>query len=468
MGVVESNEPGEVDVIVAGSGAAGLMAALEAADAGASVALLESEAEIGGSTRLSGAYVALCETAMQPGTREELLADLREAHHGDAQDELSRLYVDHAGDMCRRLDELGIRFVRTFQFAHMSKPWAHELSGDRMGGGAEIVDRLAAAVLQRGISIQTSTAAQRLVIEGGRVEGVRLRKDKIEQTLRARRGVVLATGGFTRNADLIRNFGRPGAEQILPLTGAGSRGDGLRMAMAVGAGTSYMTVGVAPTAPTDPETGKGVMVVYAGAIALNKQGVRFCRESDLYIDICWAALGQPDGTFVQIYDQPMRDAYSLTMMGKVLTGFREIRADTIEELAEALRQYGFDAEGVAASVRSYNADMREGLDQQFGRAGLVGDSGVLRAVETGPFYAVICRAGTTHFNGGLTVGVDMQVCDVFGDRIAGLYAAGETTGGFHGAGYMSGTFVGMALISGRVAGRSAATAPIAAIQALAP
>ncbi|MDB5556625.1 MAG: hypothetical protein JWL86_6609 [Rhizobium sp.] len=280
--------------------------------------------------------------------------------------------------------------------------------------------------------------------------------------MRARRGVVLATGGFTRNTELIRNFGRPEAGQILPLTGIGSRGDGLLMGMAIGAGTSYMTVGVAPTAPTDPETGKGVMVVYAGAIALNKRGVRFCRESDLYIDICWAALAQPEGTFVQIYDHAMRENYALTMMGKVLTGFREIQADTIEELAEILQKdHGFDAGGLTASVRSYNADVRGSMDQQFGRIGLVGDSGALCALEHGPFYAAICRAGTTHFNGGLTVGTDMGVRGVFGDLITGLYAAGETTGGFHGAGYMSGTFVGMALIFGRIAGRSAAAAPVA-------
>lgn len=452
----------DADVIVVGSGAAGLMAAVEAADAGASVVVLESEAEIGGSTKLSGAYVALCETPLQPGTRDELLEDLRHAHHEDAQDELSRLYVDHAGDTFRRLDELGIRFVRTFQFAHMSKPWAHELSGDRMGGGAEIVGQLEAASQQRGIAIHTSAAASRLVVEDGRVAGVRVRRGDIEHSLRARRGVVLATGGFTRNTELIRNFGRPEAGQILPLTGTGSRGDGLLMGMAIGAGTSYMTVGVAPTAPTDPETGKGVMVVYAGAIALNKRGVRFCRESDLYIDICWAALVQPEGTFVQIYDHAMRENYALTMMGKVLTGFREIRADTIEALAGILQKdHGFDAGGLAASVRNYNVDVRAGMDQQFGRTGLVGDSGTLRTLEQGPFYAAICRAGTTHFNGGLTVGTDMGVRGVFGDPIAGLYAAGETTGGFHGAGYMSGTFVGMALIFGRVAGRSAAAASAA-------
>jgi fumarate reductase flavoprotein subunit len=455
---VPHDQDSDADVIVIGSGAAGLMAAVEAADAGASVHVLESEAETGGSTRLSGAYVALCETPLQPGTRAELLHDLIHSHHDDCQEDLSRLYVEEAPSTWRRLDELGIRFVRTFQFAHMSKAWAHELSGEKMGGGAEIVTMLEAAARARRVMISTSTRAKRLIAENGRVAGVLAEQAGGEAIFRARRAVVLATGGFTRNRELIRNFGRPGAEAILPMTGQGSRGDGLLMGMGIGAGTSYMTAGVAPTAPTDPETSKGVMVLYAGAIALNERGERFCRESNLYVDTCWAALQQPNARFVQIYDSRMRADYAQTMMGKVLTGFREIEAGSIAELARKLAPLGFDADGTVRSVEHYNAGLRGGQDGDFGRTHLVGSSGVLLPIEQEPFYAALCGPGTTHFNGGLAVDTAMNVRDVFGAPIPGLYAAGETTGGFHGAGYMSATFVGMALIFGRVAGRSAAAA----------
>ena len=446
----------EADVIVVGSGAAGLMAAVEAADAGASVIVLESEPQTGGSTRLSGAYVALCETALQPGSKAEFLEDLLHSHHDDCQEDLSRLYVEEAPATWRRLDELGVHFVRTFQFAHMRKPWAHELSGEKMGGGAEIVTRLEEAAARLGVRILTSTKAMRLTTKDGRVTGILAERDGADVTFAARRGVILATGGFTRNDAMIRNFGRPGADRMLPLTGQGSRGDGLVMGMALGAGISYMTAGVAPTSPSDPATGKGVMVLYAGAIALNLSGNRFCRESDLYIDTCWAALAQKDGAFVQVYDHAMRTAYADTMMGKVLTGFEEIAAPTLGELAAKLAPHGFDEAGVLASVARYNDGVAKGADPDFGRTNLVGTSGERRPVAAGPFYAALCKAGTTHFNGGLTVGTGLRVRDVFGDPIPGLYAAGETTGGFHGAGYMSGTFVGMALIFGRVAGRQAA------------
>lgn len=449
---------GDADVLVIGSGAAGLMAALEAADAGASVVVLESEPQTGGSTRLSGAYVALCETPLEPGARDELYEDLIHAHHDDCQEDLSRLYVEEAAAMFRRLDELGIRFVRTFRFAHMSRPWAHELSGYEMAGGAEIVTRLEAAARARGVRIETGVRARRLIVEDGRVAGLAC-DDGCKWM--ARRGVVVASGGFTRSAELTRNFGRPGADGILPLTGQGSRGDGLVMGMGVGAGVSYMTAGVAPTAPSDPETGKGAMVLYAGAIAVNRHGRRFCRESELYIDTCWALLSQPGAVCAQIYDSRIKSDYAQTMMGKVLTGFRELTAPAVEALAAELAREGFDAEGVTAAVARWNAQVAAGADGDFGRTNLVGDSGALLPIARPPFHAVICKAGTTHFNGGLTVDTSMNVRDVFGEPIPGLYAAGEVTGGFHGAGYMSGTFVGMALIFGRVAGRAAASLSVA-------
>jgi fumarate reductase flavoprotein subunit len=448
----------EAEIVIVGSGAAGLMAAVEAADAGASVVVLESEPQTGGSTRLSGAYVALCETPLEPGSREELYEDLIHSHHGDCQEDLSRLYVDEAPATFRRLDELGIRFVRTFRFAHMSRPWAHELSGDEMGGGAEIVTKLEGAARARGVRIETGVRASRLIVEAGRVTGVLGRRGGWELAWRARRGVVIASGGFTRSPELTRNFGRPGAENILPLTGQGSRGDGLVMGMGVGAGVAYMTAGVAPTAPSDPETGKGAMVLYAGAIAINREGRRFCRESELYIDTCWALLGQPGAICAQIYDARMRANYAQTMMGKVLTGFREFEAPTVSALAERLAAEGFDAAGIVAAVERWNGQVAAGRDDDFGRTHLVGEAGELLPIVEGPFRAVICKAGTTHFNGGLTIDTAMNVRNVFGEAIPGLYAAGEVTGGFHGAGYMSGTFVGMALIFGRVAGISAVRA----------
>lgn len=450
-----------VDVVVIGSGAAGLFAAFEAAEAGASVLVLEREDEVGGSTRLAGGYVAFCETDLQPGTKDELFDDLMESHHFDCDEALSRRYVELAPGTYRRMQELGIGFVGTQFFAHMTKPWAHVLPTGELGGGAQIVRGLHAALTAAGIQVRLGHRARRLVADADRVVGVEVATDGTALRIGARRGVIIASGGFTRNAELVRNFGRPGTERIVPITGAGSLGEGLVMAMKLGAGTAYLGCGVAPTGPVEPTAAEGNLTCYAGGIIVNKEGRRFVDESSSYLDISWSGLRQTDVTLVQIYDAAIRSAYRSTMLGQVITGGHTFEADTLEELlARVAASCGLDAAEALASVDRYNAAVASGEADELGRRHLLGESGDLVAIEHPPFVAAVTVPGTTHFNGGLRVDRDMRVLDVFGEPIAGLYAAGEVTGGFHGAGYLSATFIGMALIFGRVAGWSAASAPV--------
>lgn len=448
------------DVVVIGCGAAGLSAAIEAAERGAQVVVLESEPQPAGSTRLSAGYAAFCETDLAPGPREALYEDLFEAHHGDHDEALVRLYVEHAGATYRRLVELGVRFAGTFQFAHMHQAWGHEIAGPGVHGGAELGRLLEVAARERGVEILTNTRGRRILRdERGCARTILAETPAGPLKLVARRAVVLASGGFTRNPGLIRNFGRPGTERILPITGAGSRGDGLTMALALGADTSYLTAGVAPTGPADPESGKGAMLVYSGAVILNRDGQRFCDESGLYNDISWAALGQPGTLIFQIHDEAIRTAHLGTMLGRVLAGYAEHRADTLEELLDRLRQAaGLDAEAAKATIEAYNTALGRGDDPGFGRRHLVGTSGAASAVAAGPFYGIVTVPGTTHFNGGIKIDTSLRVIDVFGEPIEGLYAAGEVTGGFHGNGYLSASHVGMALIFGQLAGQNAAVA----------
>lgn len=446
----------EFDVVVIGGGVAGLFAAVEAAEMDASVVLIESQAEVGGSSRLSGGYVTLCETELAPGTRDELLEDLDDAHHHDSHFELSRVYTENSADTYYRLKDLGVEFVSTMQFSHMSQPWAHEPGG--IGGGAELVLQLEKAAKRRGVQILTSARARALVRNAkGRVVGVSLLHDNITYTFSARKAVVLASGGFTRNLDLIRQYGRPDTEKITPLTGLGSLGDGLVMGTEVGADTAYLEIGVAPTGPVDPALNTMSLVNYKGAILVNKDGRRFCRESDVYLDLSWAGLKQPDSLMIQVYDSAIRQDYMQWQLAHVLGLCQEIKANTPEQLGAALNaSHGVDAEGLSRTIAAYNGYVDHGEDPEFGRTHCVGTAGALRKLATPPFYAAVLVPGTTHFNGGLLVNRNMQVIDKQGDIILGLYAAGEVTGGFHGAGYMSGSFLGSSLIFGRIAGKNAA------------
>lgn len=444
------------DVIVLGSGAAGMFAAIEAAEMGAKTVVLEAQPDLGGSTRLSGGYVTLCETELVADGRNVLLEDLDEAHHHDSHFELSRVYVESAPDTYNRLKDLGVVFVGTMQFSHMSRPWAHEPGG--IGGGAEIIRRLEQAAIRREVEFRPSTRAVALVVNAaGRVMGVVAQTGSGLETFRAHKAVVVATGGFTRNRDLIERYGREGADKFLPVTGKGSRGDGLKLGLGVDAATSYLEIGIAPTAPVDPDSGSSTLVNYKGAILVNKEGKRFCRESAVYLDISWAGARQTDQLMIQVYDSEIRHDYLGWRLSSILGQCVEHSAPTIGELAGQLATLaGIDADALVNTLARYNRGVESGYDADFGRTNLVGSAGDLRRIEKGPFFAAVLKPGTTHFNGGLRVNRNMQVLRPDGGIISGLYAAGEVTGGFHGAGYMSGTFVGSALIFGRIAGRNAA------------
>jgi len=438
---------------VVSAGGAGLFASIEAADRGSKTVILESDPVRLGSSPISGGIVTLCETEMQPGKRDELFADLMASHCQDCDAELVWAYVDYSAESYKRMKEMGVKFTRVSSWSGMKKPWGHDASS-----AADLCNALESAAKKKKVEILLNTRGQRLVVNpSGQVVGVEAVSCRKKIYLRAKKGVVLATGGFTRNPVLAKKFGSSGAEKIFPLTGIGSRRDGLIMGWALGSDMTYMNVGVGPTAPAEKETGKTIIAFYAGAIIVNKTGKRFYRESEIYSDICWAGLKQPDVLIVQIFDAKIKKALEGTPLGNLLKGAKEYQADTIKDLGVALaKAAGVNADALAETVGKYNGYVDAGSDPKFGRTNLVGTSGKLVKIDTAPFYAIISVPGTTHYNGGLRINTKMQVINVFGEVIPDLYAAGEVTGGFHGAGYMSGSALGMALIYERIAGINAA------------
>jgi fumarate reductase flavoprotein subunit len=208
-------------------------------------------------------------------------------------------------------------------------------------------------------------------------------------------------------------------------------------------------------------TGTGCVINYAGGILVNKEGRRFCNESAVYVDLCWAGLLQTDLMMIHVFDETARAAYAATMVGQVMSGGDNYQADTVEDLlAQVGAAVGLEVETAIATVREYNEFVDAGDDPAFGRRHLIGTDGDLRRLDKPPYSAVVAVPGTTHFNGGLKVNVNMEVIDVFGQPIPRLYAAGEITGGFHGSGYMPATHVGSALIFGRRAGACAVKATV--------
>jgi len=281
--------------------------------------------------------------------------------------------------------------------------------------------------------------------------------------IRARRGVVLAAGGFARNAEMVKLF-TPQQARAIPYCGAGNTGDGLRMAWALGAGLADMAH-IKGTFGFHPDTGKtggrdwSKHCVYRGAIAVNKLAQRYVDESKSYKLLGDAVLAQPDAMAYQIFDENVMDTATedapLFRFREALQLGRLLTAPTLEALAQRI---GLDPAKLTATVERYNGFVRAGRDEDFGRAGLSTTYGKLVALKRAPWYAYPSTSGLIATYCGVTIDTDARVLNVFGEAIPGLYAAGEMTGGFHGVAYMTGSSLGKCVIFGRIAGRNAAAA----------
>jgi len=450
----------DTDVIVIGGGLAGHCAALEAAAGGAEVLLLEKQQEVGGSTVMSGGSFAFAGTDMQRAAGIEdsadlLYRDMRQVGAEQNDPALVRLYADRQLDTYHWLRERGVGFGPIQISSGQSVPRLHP-SNPR-----EVIRLLnAQAGDEPRIRIRCDAAAGKLLREGeGRVSGVLARIDGEERTLTASRGIVLTSGGFSRNPTLIETF-VPEQVQAKRVGGPGNVGDGLRMAWRLGAGfrdVGYVkgTFGNHPDA--GPEEHTALLGVYKGAIAVNRLGQRFADESVSYKTLGDACLRQPGAIAFQVFDQPIMDqsvpGVPIFDFARRLAENRLLVADTLEALAGLI---DVPAEALLATVGAYNAALAAGSPDAFGRTGLSLGYGTPPCIETPPFYAYPSTSAIVATYCGLTVDTAMRVLDVDGAPLPGLYAAGEVTGGFHGRAYMTGTSLGKCSICGRLAGRNAA------------
>lgn len=450
----------DCDVLVIGGGLAGHCAALGAAEQGASVILIEKQPHPGGSTVFSGGFFAFAGTRMQEAAGisddpDRLYADLIAMGGGESDPALVRAYCDGQRELCEWLMNYGAEYTELELSSGQSVPRSHI---------CDIV-RLIALLGQhakrtRLVTTLTGTRAVRLLREEveGPVLGARVEDASGLRDIRAY-GVVLASGGFSRSEEMLRLFA-PAQAAALRIGGAGNTGDGLRMAMKLGAGLRDMGQ-VKGTFGTHLETGTEqheiLLAYYKGAIMVNRAGERFVDESLSYKLLGEACLAQPGHMAFQIFDQAIMDQ---SQPGVPLFDFEDplkrgllVKADSLSALAT---QCGIPADNLARAVETYNRGVDAGRDAQFGRDGLCQHYGGLAKIERAPFYAYPSTTVVLATYCGLAIDANACVRDVFGDPIEGLYAAGEVTGGFHGYAYMTGSSLGKAAFFGRVAGRNAA------------
>ncbi|HEX2813553.1 MAG TPA: FAD-dependent oxidoreductase [Sphingopyxis sp.] len=535
-------------VLVLGTGGAGLTAAISAHEAGARVSLFEKGDQVGGTTAWSGGMIWIpnnhheAELGVED-SRAKALTYLMSMSHGLMQQPLVEAFLDHGPDMVAFLEAntpVQFRPIPEFPDYHAEFPggmphggrsldcplysfhelgaWAakvtmspyypsphfsiydtplgqakpaplapeelqRRIDGDLRGSGQALVGRLLRACLDRGIEPRTGHRAVRLLMNGDRVAGAAFETVAGAVEIAAD-AVVLATGGFEWDADLLRAFIRgPLTHPLSPKTNAG---DGLRMAMRVGAMLGNMReawwMPVAEVPESECSTGKTLVAGQRSlphSIMVNRKGRRFTNEAANYNAIGAAFHDQDVSAFDYanlpcwlIFDQRYIDRFGFGM----ISGERGVappqwamRAESLSDLAARL---GIDSQALKATVERFNAHCASGRDPDFGRGDAAHDqwwgdpdgrgstAATLGPIGEPPFFAVEIKSGALGTKGGPQTDAKARVLSVDGVPIPGLYAAGNVMASAMGMTYGGpGGTIAPGMVFGFLAGRDAAACP---------
>ncbi|MDH3644098.1 MAG: FAD-dependent oxidoreductase, partial [Gammaproteobacteria bacterium] len=504
----------DVDVIVLGSGAAGLTAALTAHGHGASVLVLEKADKVGGTSAWSGGMIWIpnnhhMREAGIEDSREEALTYLSALSHDLIDPALAEAFVDAGPEMVQWIeantpaqfqlvaefpdyhpehpggkpgggrslecplfsyDSLGEHKDRvTVGYNYGTAPITMEESNlgravpvivtteemqrraqnDERGCGQSLMGHLFKGCLDRDIPIMTESRARELIVADGAVVGVKGDGPDGAFQIRARGGVVLATGGFEWNPELVRAFLR--GPMTSPVSVPTNEGDGLTMSMRLGAALGNMREAwwmPAVEIPGDRGDGRPDQHLFAAerarprSIMVNRDGKRFTNEAANY-NAFGAAFHEQDVARFDyanlpcwfIFDQTHLDTYGFigTPPGAPAANW----VTSAATLAGLAAQLGIDTEGLETSVQRWNEHAGAGHDPDFHRGESAHDTwwgdpwvkgtpaASLGPVNTGPFYAVEVRSGALGTKGGPKTDGVARVQNVDGETIAGLYAAGN-------------------------------------------
>lgn len=454
----ESGTPPEtVEVLVLGAGIAGHCAALAAAEAGAKVLLLEKSSQPGGSSAMAGGGFAFSGTdltiaAGQQDSLEAFRRDLFESGQNRNNPALIDRFLTSQLEAYEFLKAHGVKFQ-----IYEAVPRIHTT-----GTGRAVTNLHFAARAHPRIQFFSKSAAMRLDRSrpDGPVDLATIFYGDQERTIFATRGIILATGGFSRSREMLRIFA-PELLDAVKHGGVANTGDGLMMATMLGAGLAdlgYVTGSFGGAIRNYPHGVQGadevpplLFAFQTGGIIVNRNARRFINEDQSYKTLSPVGMQQPGGIGFQIFDEKliqlsMADS-SVNNYAEALHGDYLRKADTIAELAGLM---GLDPHALQQTIDRYNRDVAAGSDTEFGRAK------DMVAIDTPPYYIAATANALTSTYGGITTNGDMGVIDWLDQPISGLFAAGEVVGGFHGAGYYSASSLSSSATFGMCAGRAAA------------
>ncbi|HIT68966.1 MAG TPA: FAD-dependent oxidoreductase [Candidatus Aphodomonas merdavium] len=456
------------DLVIVGGGGAGMTAAINARLAGIDVILLEKMATTGGATAICGGSMIITGSELQKQFGEEndsaeaMYADLMNNGHNLNDPEKLKLYTENVGDTADWLvSTAGVAF-REDGLMYQAEHSVNRVANFE-GSAAGLAQSLRDKVAEVGAEVMLETRADGLVVEDGAVVGVTATAaDGVQYVIKAD-AVLLATGGFGNNVDLLPES----LQSVLYYGPVCATGDGHIMAQSVNAKFQMMDLGkIYPNGiEVAPRIGKST--IYANMAACNVAGIivgidgnRVWNEKGANKDLLTVLLAQPDQTMYFFMDQASFDAFKT---GLANTGITEAdvekylaangsegplfaHGETVEEVAAIA---GIDADALKATIERYNGFVAAGVDEDFGRPA---EFLTAQISAEGPYYIVEQKPRFATTLGGVCTTDDFEIINEAGEVIPGLFAAGELIGGVQGDDSPPGSNVGWALTSGRMAG----------------
>ena len=449
----------DTDVLVIGGGMAGIAAAIEAAEAGAKVVLLEQQSIYGGTTVTCGGVLL--------GTGSILNKDLDNdpkslgeywfiKSKGVANYDKLIMIAEKSGEAVDWLYNMGVEFTPPSPTGDVPNPRAHwtTTGGTYSNGGVDFMRAIVKKMGEVGVEAYLDTKATELIQgEDGSIKGCLAKGKNTDYTINSK-SVILATGGFDGNPELFAKY-IPYSEYIVPYGASGNKGEGILMAEAVGAATSFSGFtgemrAVDFRAPSHKS--RVGRIVFANTPSITQDGMRFVNETVDYphfskaMETVMKATGKPK--FFQLWDNDYTENYDIEFAVEQGFGYK---ADTLEELAQ---KAGIPAENLLATVEQYNQMALDGgVDKIFGTKGI-------KPIDNAPYFlTTIYRSNLATF-GGIVTDMGAKVLKEDGEVIPGLYAVGECANSdLFGDIYPgSGVMITFCTVMGRIAGADAAAA----------
>ena len=487
----------EADIVVVGAGGAGMTAAITAAGEGKSVVILESQSMVGGnSVRATGGmnagktvYQDENEFGESAGVEKTLKAAAEKYADNETITALAKTvseqwaayqanptgYFDsvelmeldtmiggkgindpalvetlcaNSADAIDWLDEHGITLHNVSSFGGASVKRIHRPVNDEgkvVSVGSYMIPLLQENCEKAGVKMMLDTTATEILTDAnGAAVGVKATGASGETVTVNAKAVVLATGGFGANLDMVVKY-KPELKGFMTTNASGIQGQGIEMAEAIGAATVDMDqIQIHPTV----EANTAALITEGlrgdGAILINAEGKRFIDEVGTRDVVSAAEIAQTGSYSWLVVDQAMADNSSV-IQGYIKKGYT-VTGATYEELAKAM---GVDEAALAETMNNWNGYVEAKNDPDFGRTSFA------NPLNTAPYYAIKVTAGVHHTMGGLKINPNTEVLNENGEVIPGLFAAGEVTGGVHGANRLGGNAVADFTVFGRIAGAAA-------------